>query len=110
MRHKDLVTEGIVGSEQNVRDMIQTIIMSLSAQGMDDIPTERIAHLLKKRMSIEVPYGTIMNILDTMPIVDSSSESQIDLKDDSSVNGNKEDAKDQVEQMALKGSSAEKKF
>lgn len=61
-------------------------------------------------MSIEVPYGTIMNILDTMPIVGSSSESQIDLKDDSSVNSNKEDAKDQVEQMALKGSSAEKKF
>lgn len=48
MRHKDLVKEGIVGSEQNVRDMIQTIIMSLSAQGIDDIPTERIAQLLKK--------------------------------------------------------------
>ena len=45
-----------------------------------------------------------------LPIVGSSSESQIDLKDDSSVNSNKEDAKDQVEQMALKGSSAEKKF
>ena len=110
MQHKDLITESIVGSEQNVRDMIQTIIMSLSAQGIDDIPTERIAHLLKKRMNIEVPYGTIMNILNTMPIVASSTESQIDLQDDSSVNGNEEDAKDQVEQMALKGSTAEKKF
>lgn len=110
MRQKDLVTESMIGSEQNVRDMIQTIIMSLSAQGIDDIPTERIAQLLKKRMKIDVPYGTIMDILNTMPIVSSSSESQIDLKDDSSVNSNEEDAEDKVEQMALKGSTAEKKF
>lgn len=110
MRHQDLVKESVVGSESAVRDMIQTILMSLTARGISDIPTEKIAHILRKRMSIDVPYATIMNVLNTMPIVSDASTSEAELYTDGDTGDAEESSKEQVAQMAMKGATAEKKI
>ena len=110
MRYKDLIKESVVGSEQGVKDMIQTVIMSLSAQGIDQLPVERIAHILKQRMHMGVPVGTIMDIMSTMPIVSDTTDSQINLQDGPDQNSPEENSKDKVAQMATKGASAEKEF
>ncbi len=111
MRYKDLIQESLIGSEGNVQDMIQTIIMSMSAQDMGEIPTATIAQELKTKMNIDVPYGELMQMLSQMPLVDTSDQDTVTIRghSDTSIEG-EESSQEQVAQMATNGVSARKDF
>lgn len=110
MKYKDLLSESMIGSEQNVRDMIQTIIMSYSAQGITDIPTEKIAAILKGRMKVDVPYNTILDIINTMPIVGDTSTDSVQMKPDGDTSAEGESSEEKVAKMATNGAKARKDF
>lgn len=111
MRYKDLIQESLVGSENGVRDMLQTVIMSLSASDMDEIPTSMIAQELKAQMNIDVPYGKLMDLLNQMPVVQTATADSVVLQGSDDVEQDPaDDAKDRVAQMATSGASATKSF
>lgn len=113
MRYSDLINENILGSQQDVRDMIQTIIMSLVAQGVDDIPTSMVSAELRKQANMEVPYGQLVDILLTIPLVGSADTETISFNNENeemSTEHSEEDAKSKVAAMATKGVKAEKTF
>lgn len=111
MRYRDLVQESMFGSQQGPQDMIQTVIMSLSARGITDIPTRMVAQELRKQFRMNVPYGQLVDILASLPMVGSANNDNVSLRDENEAEMmNGEDAKSKVADMASNGVKADKTF
>lgn len=110
MRYRDLVQEGL-GSQQGIRDMVQTAIMSLSSQGIVDIPTKMVAQELRRKYHMDVPYSQLVDMLSSLPIVGSADNNSVSLRDpNEEMAVSDRDAKSVVADMATNGVKADKTF
>ncbi len=73
-----------------------------------------IAQEIKKKTSIDVPYGTLMDILNEIPLVTQATTDEVSFSNGNEVEqAPEEEAKDQVADMASGGGRAiapEKQF
>lgn len=111
MRYSDLINESMFGSQQGPRDMIQTIIMSLAARGVTDIPTQMVSQELRKQFRMDVPHAQLVDLLASLPMVGSADNDNVSLRDENEPEAmSGEDAKSQVANMATNGVQADKTF
>lgn len=62
---------------KNIESLIKTFVMSLVASGRTEVRTASIAKEIEKRYNINVPYGALMDILNSLPIVDDANEMNV---------------------------------
>lgn len=98
MRYSDLVEN--IGSSDSIRDMIQTIIISLSASGVEKIPLKSVLSELQNKTNMQVPIDTITSILQGMPFVSSVDDNYVMIGNVSNQAETEESSKDKVAQMA----------
>lgn len=101
MKYNDLITED--APERNIIDMVSNIALSLLSTGRTEFSTKGLVSEIKKRTGIDVPYNTIMDVLNTLPFVESATMDTIILIDGSSTDvDSTESSADAVEDMAKK--------
>lgn len=96
---------------KNIESLIKTFVMSLVASGRTEVRTASIAKEIEKRYNINVPYGALMDILNSLPIVDDANEMNVSFGGENPNgvgSGDGESSEEKVRQMATKGASATK--
>lgn len=96
---------------KNIESLIKTFVMSLVASGRTEVRTASIAKEIEKRYNINVPYGALMDILNSLPIVDDANEMNVSFggeNPDGVGSDTGESSEEKVRQMATKGASATK--
>lgn len=111
MRYRDLVQESMFGSQQGPRQLIQTIMMSLAARGIHEVPTNMVSAELRKRSRMNVPTGQLVDLLASLPMVSSADRDSVTLRDENEeMQIGPGDAQDQVADMATNGVKADNSF
>lgn len=113
MRYRDLIVqEGMFGSQQGARAMVQSMIMALTARGITEIPTATISEEIRRKMRMNIPMSELVDMLSSMPNVSSADRESVTLRDEDAEmqNVGQGDAKDQVANMATNGVKADKTF
>lgn len=90
---------------KNIQDMISTIALSLISSGKTQFSTKGLATEIKKRTGIDIPYGTMMDILSTLPFVDDINAETITLGTGGTSSGDaapEENSEELVSDMATK--------
>ena len=89
---------------KDIRNMITSIALSLIATGRDDINVQSLISEIKKRTNIDVPYNVMIEILDTLPFVGSTTNDTVSLNGDDETDSG-ESSEDTVTDMATKAAS-----
>lgn len=101
MRYRDLcvkVSESI--GDSNVKDMIWTIILSLSSSGVSTIPVDSINTELNNQLNMNLSFDELKGILESIPSVQVVDDEFITLNSDSEDSTGAENSKDAVAAMA----------
>lgn len=76
MRYNDLRE---VAPGKDIRTMLSTIALSLISSGRYEISTQSLSSEITKRTGIQVPYGVMMDILNSLPFVQDANSDTITL-------------------------------
>jgi len=97
MRYKDLV-EDLQTSTSGIKNIIQSILISLMSSGVFQIPVQSLIDEVKKSTSQDIPIDTLTTMLQSMQIVQSVDSEKVELHDPSE--SQEDSSADKVEQMA----------
>ena len=112
MRYSQLrhtLTEASIGPGAGMEQELQTIIMTMSAHGYNDIPTASFIEEVKQQFGIDVDLRTVIDMLNSFPAVKSADAQKIEVYDgnDEIESSPEEDSKEKVAKMASKGSGGD---
>ena len=84
MRYSQLrhtLTEASIGPGAGMEQELQTIIMTMSAHGYNDIPTASFIEEVKQQFGIDVDLRTVIDMLNSFPAVKSADAQKIEVYD-----------------------------
>lgn len=97
MRYNDL-TE--VAPGKDIRLMISTIALSLISSGRFQVNTKSLSSEISKRTGIQVPYGVLMDILNSLPFVQDANSDLVTLSSNGEEDAEAEEEPDTMNDMA----------
>lgn len=80
MRYNDLRE---VAPAKNIQNMISAIALSLISSGREQVRTQSLSSEIEKRTGIQVPYGVLMDILNSLPYVTDANSETVTLQNSS---------------------------
>ena len=105
MRYSELLESA--GPSNDINNMINMLLMSMTANGKSEIPTDLIAAEIQKRYGVIVDTSTIQTIANDLPIVSSVDEHNIVLNNENDIpvdDASEDSSKEAVADMASGGS------
>lgn len=97
MRYSELQE---VAPGKDIRSMISTIALSLISSGRTEVNTKSLSTEIAKRTGIQVPYGVLMDILNTLPFVQDANSDLVTLSSNGEDEGSTEEEPDTMNDMA----------
>lgn len=104
MRYSELTEDA---PPKDIQNLIQSIALSLIGSGREQVHTQNLVNEIKKRMGIDIPYGVLMDILNTLPFVQDANSDVITFasNDSDGTADEEESSEQQVQDMATKAAS-----
>ena len=104
MRYSELTEDA---PPKDIQNLIQSIALSLIGSGREQVHTQNLVNEIKKRMGIDIPYGVLMDILNTLPFVQDANSDVITFSsnDSDGTAEQEESSEQQVQDMATKAAS-----
>lgn len=104
MRYSELTEDA---PPKDIQNLIQSIALSLIGSGREQVHTQNLVNEIKKRMGIDIPYGVLMDMLNTLPFVQDANSDVITFasNDADGTADEEESSEQQVQDMATKAAS-----
>lgn len=92
---------------KDIRNLIQSIALSLIGSGREEVHTMNLVNEIKKRTGIDVPYGVLMDILNELPFIQDANSDIITLGSDDidGTESEEQSSEEQVQDMATKAAA-----